>query len=68
MKRATIKEQQLAHAKQLIASHDKFFEYSDDHSAYDKGKKQKDAILHFLITMLDMSFGEAEAFYMEATK
>jgi hypothetical protein len=64
----TMREQQLDHVKELISKHDKFFEYSDDHSAYDKGRHQRQAILHFLITVMDMSYGEAELFYMEHTK
>jgi len=68
MNKAPIKEQQLEKVKELIASHDRFFEYSDDHSAYDKGKREREAILKFLTDVMEMPYKEAETFYIEAVK
>jgi hypothetical protein len=53
---------------EMIKSHDKWFEYSDDPQAYDKGKKQRQAIINFCVEMLDMDHKDAEKFYIEATK
>lgn len=68
MNKAPIKEQQLEKVKELIASHDRFFEYSDDHRAYDKGKREREAILKFLTDVMEMPYKEAETFYIEAVK
>lgn len=52
----------------MIKDHDKFYEYSDDMSAYSQGKSEKTKILIYLSAKYGMDTKEALKTYSEMTK
>jgi hypothetical protein len=52
----------------MIKEHDRFYDYSDDMTAYSKGKAEKEMILLYLSARYGMDIKEALKIYMELTK
>jgi len=58
--------QELNFVSELLKSHDKFFEMSDDHSIYRRGQLQKDNIIKILVERVGLSARQAYQYYNDA--
>jgi hypothetical protein len=52
----------------MIKEHDRFYDYSDDMTAYSRGKAEKTKILIYLSAKYGMDIKEALKIYTELTK